>query len=113
MLEKNNYKLITCILPKGVAMGVVRDLKTEKGIITANVDSARGMGKLTPLAYRGVGEQTEKEILNVVVRADLSDELFEYIYHVANINRPHGGLIYLCKLQQATAYSLPDLPDEE
>ena len=113
MFENNPHKLITCILPKGIALDVVKKLRDEKGINTGNVDSARGMGKLAPHAYRGVGEQTEKEILNVVVTAIEADEIFEYIYEAAKINYPRGGIIYMTKLQKATPYILPDLPDEE
>ena len=61
------YKLITCILPKGAAMPVVEKLRAEMKITTANVGNTRGVGRLTPLAYRGVGEQTEKEVLTVAV----------------------------------------------
>jgi len=112
MFERNRHKLITCILPKGIAFDVVGRLMKEKGILTANVDSARGMGKLTPDAYRGVGEQTEKEILSVVVEAEQAEELFEYIFEVANIDRPHGGMIYMTRLAEASPFALPDLPGE-
>ena len=113
MFENDPHKLITCILPKGIALDVVKKLSEEKGIKTGNVDSSRGMGKLTPLAYRGVGEQTEKEILNVVVTEIQADEIFEYTYEEAEINQPHGGIIYMTRLQKASPYILPDLPDEE
>jgi len=106
-------KLITCILPCGLAFELMEKLKDEKNIITANVNYARGMGKLTPMAHRGVGEQSEKEILQVLVPEERSDEIFEYLYTVADINRPHGGIIYLAKLQAATPFVLPDLPQEE
>lgn len=112
MFEQNQHKLITSILPKGTGIDVLKKLREEKGIITANVDSARGMGHLTPEAHRGIGEQSEKEILNVVIAADQADEIFEYIYAVAEINKPHGGLIYMTGIQQASPYVLPDLPDE-
>lgn len=105
-------KLITGILPKGRSSTVINRLKEEKGINTANINSARGMGKLTPNAYRGVGEQTEKEILDVVVDSSKADEIFEFIYDIAEINRPHGGIIYMTKLQQTTEYILPDIPEE-
>jgi len=71
----NNQKLITCILPKGICTDVVKSLKEEKGVVTANVNTARGLGKLTPLAYRGVGDQTEKEILTVAVPSEDADEI--------------------------------------
>ncbi len=103
-------KLITCILPHGVALDVLQRLKDEKGIIEASMNSARGMGRLTPLAHRGVGEQSEKDILNVIVSAAEADEIFEYLYDIARIDRPHGGLIYMTALGHATPFVLPDLP---
>ena len=109
----SNQKLITCILPKGICLDVIKSLKGEKGIITANVNTARGLGKLTPLAYRGVGEQTEKEVLTVAVSGEDADEIFGFIYDEVGIEKPHGGLIYMSNLDCASAYSLPeDLPDE-
>ena len=112
MVTDTLHKLITGILPKGKGFDVLKKLKGEKGIITANVDSARGMGHLTPEAHRGIGEQSEKEILNVLITAEQADAIFEYIYEISEINKPHGGLIYMTSLQRATAYVLPDLPDE-
>lgn len=106
-------KLITGMLPRGKSHEVIKKLKEEKNILTAYVNTARGMGKLTPGANRGVGEQTEKEILDVIVDEIIADEIFEYIYEVAEIDRPHGGIIYMTKVQQTTPYVLPDLPEEK
>ena len=83
-----------------------------KGIISANITSARGIGKITPLKYRGVGGQTEKEVLDVLVDAERAEEIFEFIYFEAQIDRPHGGLMYMGALHQATSFVLPDLPEE-
>jgi nitrogen regulatory protein PII len=87
-------------------------LKSKFGIITANINFARGLGRLTPLAYRGIGEHTEKEILTVVVPEAQADEIFTFIYHEAHINRPHGGLMYMYPLQQCIPFSLPHLQEE-
>ena len=107
-------KLITCILPKGEAMPVLKRLKQEFSIITANINHARGSGRLTPLAHRGVGEQTEKEILSVVVDEAHAEEVFAYIFSVAGIDRPHGGLLFQSALSLATQYQIPtDLPPEK
>ncbi len=92
---------------------MVQTLRNEKGIVTANVNNARGLGKLTRHTYRRLGDQTEKQILTVVVPDDQADEIFEFIYHEAQIDRPHGGLIYVSKLERATPFVLPDLPEEE
>ena len=112
MRTTRDSRLITGILPGTKAMELLKKLKEEKGIITAHANSARGMGKLTPRAYRGAGEQTEKQILNVVVDAYRAEEIFEYIYHEANIDRPHGGIIFMTALRLGTPFILPDLPEE-
>ena len=105
-------KLISAILPKGVARGVISQLKEEKNIITANLNYARGTGKMTPNKYRSTVVEPEKEILTVVVHEARADEIFEYIYDVANINKPHGGLIYMYPLLHSSEYRLPEIPEE-
>jgi len=105
-------KLITAILPKGVSLHVIKMLKQEKSLTRANFNYARGMGKLTPVKYRGVGEQSEKEMLTVVIDKEQADDIFEYIYDLAEINRPHGGMIYMQKLMQSTDFVLPDVTEE-
>ncbi len=105
-------KLISCILPKGKAMPVMKALKEDKGIITANIHSARGAGHLTPLTYRGVGETTEKEVLDVVVSTRKANEIFEFLYEAAEIDQPHGGLMYMQALIKATSYRLPEIEEE-
>jgi len=111
-MELKTTKLITAILPKGTSLDVVDKLKHEKLLTTANFNYARGMGKLTPAKYRGVGETSEKEVLTVVVEEAQADEIFEYIYNIADINRPHGGIIYMQKLMQSTGFVLPDVTEE-
>ncbi len=106
-------KLITAILPKGIALELIEKLKVEKGLTTANFSYARGMGRLTPAKFRGIGEQSEKEILSVVVEAERGDEVFEYLFHAANIDRPHGGIIYMQKLMMSTEFRLPTTVEEE
>ena len=110
---QEDQKLIYCILPKGVAVEVVKKLKEIHEINASNISNARGVGKITPLAYRGIAGQSEKEILSVVVSAGNADEIFEFIYHEADIDRPHGGIMYMHALPKTTEYRLPDLPYED
>ena len=56
-------KLITAILPKGVALAVIKKYRDDKNIITANMNFARATGNLTPLKYRDEVVEREKEIL--------------------------------------------------
>ena len=95
---ESRHKLITCVLPVGVAMPLAHTLRDEKGIITTNVSYARGVGKLTAAAHRRLGDHTEKQILTVTVDQSIADDIFEFIYFAAKINEPHGGLMYMSRL---------------
>jgi len=106
-------KLITCILPKGGAMPVLKELKQELDIVACNINHARGSGRFSPLAERGVGEQTEKEILSVVVDEAQAEAVFAFVFRAAKIDRPHGGLVFQSALSLATQYQIPaELPAE-
>lgn len=113
MKRNADSKLITSITPHGRALPVLKALKDELGIITANIYKARGSGRMTPMAWRGVGETTEKDVMDVVVPESRADEVFAFIYEKAGINKPHGGILYQRTLAAATLFELPDLPDEE
>ena len=111
MDERN--KLITCILPKGAALPVLRRLKEEKGLVACYINNARGTGRFTHRRVERIGDVSEKEILNVVTSAERADEIFEFIFYEADVNRPHGGIIFMTKLSGASYFELPDLPEEE
>lgn len=112
MRVDHDLKLITCILPKGRARGVVRVLVEERGLDAVDVHYARGVGRITPLRHRGIGETTEKDILTVAVPAAQADDLFEFVYRLAEVDRPHGGLMFMHPLSEATPIVLPKLPEE-
>ena len=107
------HKLITAILPKGRSKDLVKQLIHDRGLKRINVHRARGSGRITPLRHRGVGETTEKEIVTVLVDAEQADETFEFIFFEAEINRPHGGLIFQQPVYASTLFSLPDIEEEK
>jgi hypothetical protein len=107
-------KLLTAILPKGVGRGILVALKRDKGIVSANLNYARGTGRMTHRAYHGARTTAiEKDVLSVVVPADRSEELFEFIYHEAGMDLPHGGILYQVDVGRVSEFVLPDLPDED
>ena len=109
----NQARLITCIVPKGKAWNALRAVQDTFEVTTANIHYARGVGRMTPLRERGVGEQEEKEVLTFTVNDEVADEAFEFAFEAAEVDRPHGGIIFMAPLTAATQYLLPDLPAEE
>jgi nitrogen regulatory protein PII len=106
-------KVITSVLPKGRATKVLEVLVRERGLTAVDIHYARGIGRITPLRHRGIGETSEREVLTVAVYADDADEVFAFIYEVAEVNRPHGGLMYMHDQLASTGFSLPSDLDEE
>ena len=102
-------KLITCIIPKGKAIGVTRLLHEEKGINTANVSSGRGRGLVEPIGFSG---WYEVEILTIVVSQGEADEIFNFIYDKADVGHAHGGIMYQGELTTSTHFELPKMPEE-
>ena len=105
-------KLIVCELPKGKSRAVLDALKRDKGIVTANVNYARGTLRRARRMFRRTSYYEEREILQVVVPAERQDELFEFIHEQAEIGRPRGGSILQMDLAVASLFRLPDLPEE-
>ena len=99
-----NSKLITCIIPKGEGIKIIRILKDEKNIPTANVAGGRGGGR------RG---RLEVDIVNIVVESDRADEIFEFIHEKANIGDYHSGFMLQGKLTRSTVFTLPKAPSED
>ena len=88
-------------------------MREKFDIQASNINNARGVGRSTRLQDRGIGGQSEKEILNIVTGADQADAVFEFVFHVAEINHPHGGMMYMASLGAATLFTLPELADED
>ena len=106
------HKLITCIASEHKVRATVEGLAREYGIQASVSHYARGFGRSSPLASRGLGQQTEKVIISVVVPKANVDEIFAYMYHTADLDRPHGGIIYVTGMQQAIISPEVTLPEK-
>lgn len=107
-----NSKLLTCIVPKGVAAGLQKELIERWQLHAANIHHARGVGRNLPLSKRGVGEQLEKEVLEVAMDSSIADEVFEFAYNHLELAFSPGGLIYMTTQQRSTLFKMPELPGE-
>lgn len=113
MKKDRDAKLITCILPKGKAIPLLEALQ-KKGVHRANVAFARGTDIHDPEVKRGLATEEEKDIVTVVAaNEEEGEQLFDFIFVNADINRLGGGIIYMTKLPYATPYTLPELDRKE
>jgi len=98
-----NYKQITCMVADRIPISVLKKLKEEKGIITADKTDARGSSSNSNF------EMKKMQILTVVVEDARADEIFEYLYHILEIDQPDRGIMLQSKLARMTEYTLPEI----
>ena len=110
---ETDSRLISCVVPKGRGAPLQKALADNKALHNATLHHGRGVGKSFHSANRTIGDQQERDILEVIVGQDKCDEIFEYIFFEAKINEPHGGIIYVSKVSKNSHFELPDVSWEK
>jgi hypothetical protein len=104
-----NERLVTVIVPQGRGMTLMQALH-DRQLLRAALSSARA-----PFTYvkrsggfpRMVRHSVEKDVLNVVVPAELAEEVFAFLHERAGMGESPGGFMFMGLLSQASAFSLP------
>jgi len=103
--------LVTCIVQKGMADGVVRACR-DAGAQGATVYYAKGSGVRERLGVLGVAVEVEKEVINIVVATDQVDRIVEVMYLAGDLGTPGMGFLYVTKLEKAATYVPADVLDK-
>lgn len=110
------HKLITCILPDdGRDSDLLKALRSEHGVITANTFQCRGVGPGTEKKGKKLTVSSVR-VVTVVTSSDKADALFEYIYFKVGYDKPiqDGSIMFQGDLLGATPFLLPaDVAEEK
>jgi hypothetical protein len=105
---REDARQIVCIVPKGKASYINKGLIEDHDIHAATFHHARGSSKALASA-KGLGQQREKDVLQLTVPNKIADEIFEYIYFRAGMNQAHGGIVYMTKAPRTSIMNLPEI----
>ncbi|MFN3239761.1 MAG: hypothetical protein ACE37D_22285 [Pseudomonadales bacterium] len=106
-------KQIVCIVTKGRGKALVEAVSEEFGIFNANFSNARGVGRSANTGRSGFGGQQERDVFSLTVEQERADELFEYLYFKAELDKPRNGLIYMQAAPRTTLMQLPEIDEAE
>lgn len=109
MDEVNSPKLITCFLPRGRGLPLIKILHEEKGLVTGNVATGRGTGTAGTTRH---GTWIEVDVFDVMVSGDRADEIFKFIYEKAKIGEIDNGFMVQSRLSRSTTFSLPEIEEK-
>ena len=112
------YKQISAVLPDDEPLlhDLIHGLKDELGILAFDHHSCRGigaLGKRSPGRRFRTPPAKALRMLSVLVTPDRADEVFEYIYFKAKVDRPMGGIVFMGPLNGATAFVMPEGVQDE
>jgi nitrogen regulatory protein P-II 1 len=95
--------LITCIVQKGEADKIVK-AAYEKGAQGATIYFAHGSGVKEKLGVFGVAVDSEKEIINIAVPSERTNDIFDAMYLAGQLDTPGKGFIYVTQIEKAGTY---------
>jgi len=98
-----DYRLITCIVERGKADGVI-EAALKAGAQAATVFFARGRGVKEKLGFMGRLIQDEKEVILIVTKNDNTGEVFETVITKARLKEPGRGFAYIQPVEQAVGF---------
>ena len=109
-------KVIYCILPDdGTDKRLLVELRKRHGVLRAGSATRRGVGALADARTKR-GKLPEPQMVRLLFATcseDQVDEIFDFIFWSAHIDKPGRGAIWQQTVTGGTPYELPaDVPDE-
>jgi nitrogen regulatory protein P-II 1 len=108
IITLTDASLITIIVQRSRGEEVVKAAQ-KAGAGGATGHYGFGTGVRERLGLLGLAVEAEKAFIYIVVADDEVNRIFDDIYHIAQLDTPGMGFMYVTKLDKATTYVPEDL----
>jgi len=109
--------MMVCMLPDdGTDIKIMHQLRKEKDINRVESIACRGVHNLQAAKTRlgRLPEPTLYRILTIIVTEAEADDVFDFVYDIAQLGQPGRGALVQIPLLGATRYVMPeDVAEEE
>lgn len=107
---KGEYELILCIVDAGFSDSVMSAAR-ECGARGGTVLSARGTAREDAEKLFNISIQPEKEIVLILVKTEIKDEILHAIYKNVGLNTPAQGIAFSLPVDEVVGLSTPALKE--
>lgn len=102
-----NYEMIMCIVNAGYSANVM-DAAKEAGARGGTVMHARGTANKEAEAYFQITIQPDKDLVILLVPAEIKDAVLHSIYKSVGLNSAGQGIAFSVPVDRAVGLSLPE-----
>ena len=96
-------KLITCIVEKGKAEGIIAEV-LHKGAQAATYFDAKGRGVREKIGVSGMFIKEEKEVIFIVAKNDQADEVFDTVVSMGGLKEKGMGFAFIQQVENAIGF---------
>ncbi|MCU7801242.1 MAG: hypothetical protein KZQ70_14190 [gamma proteobacterium symbiont of Lucinoma myriamae] len=110
-VPREAVKLISCIVNNEKAeRELLQALYDEQQITRANSINCRGYASLFEARTKAgtLPQPHFAHLIEVVVSQSKADELFDFIFRKAGLDKPGAGIVFMAPLYGASPFALPD-----
>ena len=105
MIAENKYEIIFCIVNAGFEETVMEAAK-EAGAKGGTILSGHGTANKDAEGKFRITVQSEKEIVMIIVKSEIKDDVLKAIYRTAGLGSPGNGIAF--SLPVSGAVGLPE-----
>lgn len=105
MIAENKYEIVFCIVNAGFEETVMEAAK-EAGAKGGTILSGHGTANKDAEEKFRITVQSEKEIVMIIVKSEIKDDVLKAIYRTAGLGSPGNGIAF--SLPVSGAVGLPE-----